>query len=155
ILLRGECRKCGSPISARYVLVESLVGTLFLTAYVIDVLGADRGQWGQIPPIQLAVTAYHDIFIALLVAATFIDYDLMTIPDAITWPGWILGIGLGTLWPQIRPAPSGAATHLGGLGVGLLGLAVGAGFTQAFRLGFSFVLRREAMGFGDVTLMGM
>jgi leader peptidase (prepilin peptidase)/N-methyltransferase len=155
IALRGECRSCGARIPIRYLLVESLVGILFLGAYLIDVLGGERGPWGQVSPVQLAVTAYHDILIALLVAATFIDYDLMIIPDAITWTGWILGIGLGTLWPQIRPAPAAAATHLEGFGVGLLGLAVGAGLTQAVRLTFGFLLRREAMGDGDVTLMGM
>jgi leader peptidase (prepilin peptidase)/N-methyltransferase len=153
--LRGECRSCGAPISIRYLFVECLVGTLFLGAYLIDVLAAKPGVWGQVPPFQLAVTAYHDILIALLVAATFIDYDLWTIPDEITWTGWILGIGLGTLWPQIRPAPADAATHLGGFGVGLLGFVIGAGLTWAFRAGFGFVFRREAMGFGDVTLMGM
>jgi leader peptidase (prepilin peptidase)/N-methyltransferase len=155
VLLRGECRCCGTPISVRYLFVESLVGALFLAAYVVDVLAADRVYWGQISPFQLAVTAYHDILIALLVAATFIDYDLMTIPDAITWTGWALGICLGMLWPQIRPVPAAATTHLGGLGVGVFGLLIGMGLTQAFRVSFGFILRREAMGFGDVTLMGM
>jgi leader peptidase (prepilin peptidase)/N-methyltransferase len=155
IALRGECRSCGTPIAVRYLLVESLVGGLFLVSYVIDVLAGPRGPWGQVSPFQLAVTAYHDILIALLVAATFIDYDLMIIPDAITKTGWVLGIGLGTLWPSIRPAPADAASHLGGFGVGLLGLLVGAGLTQAVRLSFGFLLRREAMGDGDVTLMGM
>jgi leader peptidase (prepilin peptidase) / N-methyltransferase len=155
IALRGECRSCGVRIPVRYLLVESLVGILFLGAYLIDVFAGPRGPWGQIPPFRLAVTAYHDILIALLVAATFIDYDLTIIPDAITKTGWILGIGLGTLWPQIRPTPADAATYLGGFGVGLLGFLVGAGLTQAVRLTFGFLLRREAMGDGDVTLMGM
>ncbi|MGO9471376.1 MAG: prepilin peptidase [Isosphaeraceae bacterium] len=155
IALRGECRSCGVKIPIRYLLVESLVGMLFLGTFFIDMLNGPRGPWGQVSPFQLAVTAYHDILIALLVAATFIDYDLMIIPDAITRTGWILGIGLGTLWPQIRPAPADAATHLGGFGIGLLGLVVGAGLTQAVRLSFGFILRREAMGDGDVTLMGM
>jgi len=155
IALRGECRSCGAPISVRYPLVEGLVGILFVAAYIIDVIGGPRGLWGQISPFQLAVTAYHDILIALLVAATFIDYDLMIIPDVVTRTGWILGLGIGTLWPQIRPAPADAVTPLGGFGLGLLGFAVGAGLTQACRLSFGFILRREAMGDGDVTLMGM
>ena len=37
----------------------------------------------------------------------------------------------------------------------MLGLAVGWGLTQFVRKSASFILRREAMGFGDVTLMGM
>ncbi len=47
--------------------------------------------------------AYHAIFLALLVAATFIDYDLMIIPDQITVTGMVVGVGIGTLWPQVRP----------------------------------------------------
>ena len=39
--------------------------------------------------------AYHAIFLALLVAATFIDYDLMMIPDQITITGMVVGIGAG------------------------------------------------------------
>jgi leader peptidase (prepilin peptidase)/N-methyltransferase len=155
IALRGECRACGAPISARYPFVEALVGFLFLGAYLVDVIAAPRGSWGQIPTFQLLAAAYHSIFLALLVAATFIDYDLMIIPDQITVTGMILGVGGGVLWPSIRPEPATAVTHWGGLGVGVLGLLVGAGLTQGIRLSASFLLRREAMGFGDVTLMAM
>jgi leader peptidase (prepilin peptidase)/N-methyltransferase len=39
--------------------------------------------------------------------------------------------------------------------MGLLGLLAGGGVTQFVRVFGSTLLRREAMGFGDVTLMGM
>jgi leader peptidase (prepilin peptidase)/N-methyltransferase len=155
IALRGECRACGAPISARYPFVESLVGFLFLGAYLVDVIAGPRGDWGQIPTSQLIAAGYHSIFLALLVAATFIDYDLMVIPDQITVTGMIVGIAGGIFWPTIRPEPVGATTAWWGLWVGVLGLLVGAGLTQAIRLSASFVFRREAMGFGDVTLMAM
>jgi len=155
LALRGECRHCGERIAVRYPMVEALVGVLFLGAYLVDVIAAVRGPWFQVPTFQLVVAGYHATFLALLVAATFIDYDLMIIPDEITVTGMVVGIGIGALWPEVRPAPATAATHLGGLWVGLWGLAVGAGLTQAVRLTASFLLRREAMGFGDVTLLGM
>jgi leader peptidase (prepilin peptidase)/N-methyltransferase len=98
---------------------------------------------------------YHAILVALLVAATFIDYDLFIIPDAITVTGMFAGIALGTIFPQVRPESAFATTPAGGFVVGLLGLAVGAGLTQFVRVAGSAALRREAMGFGDVTLMGM
>ena len=50
-------------------------------------------------------------FLALLVAATFIDYDLMIIPDQITITGMVVGVGIGTLWPQVRPVPASWAGH--------------------------------------------
>ncbi len=155
LALRGECRRCGSGISARYPLVEALVGLLFLGAFVVDVIAAPRGPWWVIPTEGVIAAVYHAIFLSLLVAATFIDYDLMLIPDQVTVTGMVLGIGLGTLWPWARPAPSTAQTHLQGFLVGLVGLGVGAGLTQAVRMTAGFLLRREAMGLGDVTLLGM
>jgi leader peptidase (prepilin peptidase) / N-methyltransferase len=160
-VLRGECRNCAAPISMRYPLVEALVGVLFLGAYLVDVIGEvivnPRGAWGQIPTFQLAAAAYHCLMLALLVAATFIDYDLFLIPDEVTVTGMIFAVGIGAIWPDVRPAPASwpLITHLQGFGVGLMGLAVGAGLTQLVRKIFTFVFRREAMGFGDVTLMGM
>jgi leader peptidase (prepilin peptidase)/N-methyltransferase len=160
IALRGECRGCAAPISMRYPLVEALVGLLFLGSFVIDVVGGPRVAWGQVAAFQLVAAAYHALFLALLVAATFIDYDLTIIPDEITVTGMILAVAIGTIWPGVRPdlrsGPTGLpVSHLQGFGVGILGLAVGAGLTQAVRKCASFAFRREAMGFGDVTLMGM
>ena len=67
------------------------------------------------PAFLAVVLFYHLILVALLVAATFIDYDLMIIPDEITVTGMVLGLALGTLFPEIRPDPSTATTHCGGL----------------------------------------
>jgi leader peptidase (prepilin peptidase)/N-methyltransferase len=155
IALRGECRSCGLPISARYPLVEAFTGLLFLGAYLVDVIAAPRGAWGQIPTAGLAAAAYHSLFLALLVAAAMIDYDLTIIPDGITVLGMVSGIGLAAFWPFVRPAPAAASTHLAALVAGLVGLAAGGGFTYAIRAVFTIVFRREAMGMGDVTLMGM
>lgn len=155
LALRGECRNCGSRISARYPLIELLVGLLFLGLFYVDVIHAPRDAWRQVPVHALSTLAYHAILAALLVTATFIDYDLFIIPDAITVTGMIVGLGLGALDPQIRPEPSAAATPAQGFLVGLVGMAVGAGVTQGVRVFGSRLLGREAMGFGDVTLMAM
>jgi leader peptidase (prepilin peptidase) / N-methyltransferase len=155
IALRGECRDCGASISVRYLLVEMLVGFLFLGAYLLDVVPWDRGIWGQISPIQLVAAAYHAVFLALLVAATFIDYDWWEIPKLITDTGMVVGIVLGTISPQVRPGPAAAMTHVQGFAVGILGMLIGAGLTQGVRKTAGFVFRREAMGLGDVHLMGV
>jgi leader peptidase (prepilin peptidase) / N-methyltransferase len=160
LALRGECRHCGAGISARYPMVETLVGLLFLGAFLLDVVAAPRGPWYQVSANELIAATYHAIFLALLVAATFIDYDTMLIPDQITVPGMVIGLAMGTIWPGVRPVPAAATTHLQGFFVGLIGLAVGAGLTQGVRASAGFVVGifekdREAMGLGDVTLMGM
>jgi len=163
--LRGECRKCGAPISMRYPLVEALVGFLFLGAYLVDVIAAPRGAWGQVPTFQLASAAYHCVFLALLVAATFIDFELFLIPDQITVTGMVIGIALGTLWPRVRPEPGSATTHIQGFWVGLVGLVVGGVLILVVRQCAAFVLAvlrllkltelTEGMGLGDLTLLAM
>jgi leader peptidase (prepilin peptidase)/N-methyltransferase len=150
--LRGECRNCGAPISARYPLVELLVGLLFLALFFVDVVHGDhKAEIGR----PLATLGYHAVLVAFLIAATFIDYDLWIIPDEITIPGMVLGVAIGTLAPWIRLEPAKSVTSPGGLAAGLIGLAVGAGLTHLVRVAGTFVFRREAMGLGDVTLMGL
>ena len=155
LVLGGKCRSCATRIAVRYPLIELLTGLLFVAVFLTDVVAAPRTSWGEIPVDRLAVGLYHALLVALLVVATFIDYDLYLIPDQITITGMIVGVGLGAWFPGIRPTPSNALTPWNGLLVGITGLLVGGGLTQFVRLSGSLALRKEAMGFGDVTLMSM
>src|SRR5690606_31703818 len=112
-------------------------------------------------------SVYHALLIALLVAATCTDLDDYVIPDLITIPGMLLGIGLATLsgdlqmahvwvdWneaiPQIRgpylPEWLSTHPHLHGLAWSVLGLATGMLLTQGVRLVARFVMGMEALGF--------
>lgn len=65
LFLRGKCRACGSKISGRYILVESLTGILF----VLTFLRFDVIVDGLIYPALLC------IFIAGLIVIGFEDYD--------------------------------------------------------------------------------
>ncbi|MFO0909775.1 MAG: prepilin peptidase [Isosphaeraceae bacterium] len=155
LALRGECRHCGEPVSARYPLVELLVGLLFAGVYVSDVIYGAANPLVNLPSGLALRLAYHLMLVALLITATFIDYDLTIIPDQVTVTGMILGLGLGTLFPEIRPDPSSARSHWDGFVVGVMGLLVGGGLTWSVRILGTLAFRREAMGFGDVTLMAM
>lgn len=65
LILRGKCRACGSKISGRYILVESLTGILFFLTFLrFDVIND-----GLIYP------AFICIFIAGLIVIGFEDYD--------------------------------------------------------------------------------
>lgn len=65
LFLRGKCRACGSKISGRYILVESLTGILFVLTFLrFDVI-AD----GLLYPALLC------LFIAGLIVIGFEDYD--------------------------------------------------------------------------------
>jgi leader peptidase (prepilin peptidase)/N-methyltransferase len=129
LLLRGKCRHCGEPISARYPFVELLTGAVF--AGLAARLGAD---W--------ALPAYL-YFGAVCVALALIDLDHKRLPNALTLPSY--GVGLVLL--------GGAAllTHEPHLVVrAVVGMAV------LYAIYFLLVLAYPAgMGFGDVKLAGV
>ena len=62
---------------------------------------------------------------------------------------WVVG------WIAISYAWRAGGTHWYGLFTALVGMAVGGGVIWAIRIVASLALDREAMGFGDVTLMAM
>src|SRR4051812_16760655 len=78
LLLRGRCRNCGEPISARYPLVEATVAVLF--AAITAVNGLDWDLAWQLP------------FAAVLVALAAIDLDLHIIPNKIIYPAAVWGV---------------------------------------------------------------
>ncbi|HWH11654.1 MAG TPA: prepilin peptidase [Solirubrobacteraceae bacterium] len=80
--LRGRCRNCGEPISARYPLVEA--GTAVLCA------GAVIGQHNT------GRALLGIVLVLVLVPITLIDLDHQLIPDRITAPAAILAVVIGT-----------------------------------------------------------
>ena len=84
LLLRGRCRNCGEPISARYPLVEAL--TALLCAAVVLSEG-----WDEDAILGIA-------FVLVLVPVTFIDIDHRIIPNKITLIGAIAAIAIVALW---------------------------------------------------------
>ena len=129
LVLRGRCRSCGLPISIRYPVVEALVA------------GAAWLAWARhgLSPAALAELT----FTALLLALAAIDLDTWLLPHALTWP--LIGLGLAAAWLGLAPAASLQASALGaGIGFGLFALVSVVG---------EKVLKKEALGFGDVFLL--
>ena len=106
VLLRGRCSGCAMPIAIRYPLVELLTAGLYLLAWA---------RFG----LPLAPILW--IFLSLLIAATFIDFDHLIIPDEITLGGTAAGLLCATLIPQLL----GAAVWWEGLLLSALGAAAG------------------------------
>lgn len=86
ILLKARCSGCAMPIALRYPLVELLCGALYLLA------------WGR---FGMPLAPVFWIFLSLLVAATFIDFDHLIIPDEITLGGTAAGVFCVTLLPRL------------------------------------------------------
>jgi leader peptidase (prepilin peptidase)/N-methyltransferase len=72
IALRGRCRHCGAPVSARYPAIEALTGALF--GAVAAVRGVDDALLAELP------------FAALLVAVAAIDLEHRIVPNRLVAP---------------------------------------------------------------------
>ncbi len=148
LLVRGKCASCGVKLSIRYPLVELAVGLLSLALFH-DLAG------GLLTPEALVAEGFfadvlgpfvlYLVFLAGLVAITFIDLDWFVIPNAISLPAIPLGI---------------AASAVAGHAIGVtwqdsaLGAALGAGVLLAVIFGYAWATGREGMGGGDWKLLG-
>ncbi|MBE34073.1 MAG: prepilin peptidase [Opitutaceae bacterium] len=140
-ILQGRTRCCGQSYSFRYAIVELLTALLFLAC------------WFAFPPAKALVGM---LFISILISATFIDLDHMIIPDVFTIGGGVLGVLLSMLIPALHGHDSGffIVDSLRSVTDGLLGLLIGSGVVLWIALIAEAVLRKEAMGFGDVKFLG-
>lgn len=75
LLLRGRCRSCSGPISARYPLVEAGVGLLFAAVMLAETLSATLDRCDVCPWIFLGRLAFHGALVSLLVTTALIDHD--------------------------------------------------------------------------------
>lgn len=123
--LRGACRGCHQPISARYPLVEA--GTAILLAAVAAV-HADAT-----PELVLGA-----VLVLFLVPITLIDADHQIIPNKLTGPAAIAAIALG-----LALDPGGEVERL------IAGAAAGGGLLVIA------LIRPNGMGMGDFKLAGV
>ena len=129
LALRGKCGFCRKPISLRYPIVEFSNALLYL--YFL---------W------QFDLTVDFAVFSVLgsaLLAIFFIDLDFQIIPDVITLPGMIIGLGVSF-------AP-------GGIGIvsALIGLLVGGGSLYLVAMLGDWLFKKESMGGGDIKMAAM
>ena len=129
LLLKGKCRDCQHPISARYPIVEA--GTAGLFAVMALRFGDD---W--VLPAYLYLAAVG-------LALALIDLDCKRLPDVLTLPSYpVAALLLG--------AAALLGSDSGSFPKALLGGA--AMFAVYFALAFAYP---AGMGFGDVKLSGV
>lgn len=136
-LLKGRCRHCREKISAQYVVVEFLTACVFVLFY-------------RVFGVSVQGMIYLGLTLSLLVE-TFIDLEHRIIPDEITLPGMLIGLGLSAFIPALHHQTS----HWAGLLQSLFGLLIGGGFLYATGTLAEIILKKEAMGGGDVKLLAM
>ena len=124
LLLRGSCRACKEPISLRYPSVELVFGVLYVLL------------WFKFE-FSIPFAVYAALTSTLLTVA-LIDYDHKIIPNIITLPGMIIGLGLSAWALPITLVDS------------LLGLLLGGGLFYLIAF-----LTKGGMGGGDIKLIAM
>jgi leader peptidase (prepilin peptidase) / N-methyltransferase len=136
LALRARCRGCGKPISIMYPLVELAVAFTWLAAV------AHYGP--TLSALRVAV------FVTLLIGIALTDALHYLIPDGFTVFGllWmmtfsVVGVIAGEPGPFALPYEA------------LIGACAGAGAISIAGWLGEVALRKEAMGFGDVTLMAV
>jgi leader peptidase (prepilin peptidase)/N-methyltransferase len=129
LLLRGRCRSCEQPISARYPLVESLTALAWLALLRT---GHDPREF-----------ALYAMLAAVLIVITFIDIDFRIIPDVITLPLILIAPAAALIIKHITVVQS------------LTGIVLGGGILWAIAEGYLRIRKQEGMGLGDVKMLAM
>lgn len=144
LLLRARCRGCRQPISWRYPLVEALGAGAAWLAF------ARHG-------LSLAALAEFTL-VALLLALSFIDLDSWLLPFELTIPLLVLGLAASPFGLSAVPGATGLRLldddgALSALSSALLAAAAGGGFFWLVSWVGEKLLRKEALGLGDVVLL--
>lgn len=127
LALRGRCRQCSAPISARYPLVELCTG--LLSTFVALHFGATLTGVGAL------------LLLWALTALFWIDADTYLLPDSLTLP---------LLWTGLAFNLAGAFVPLGSA---VLGAMAGYLILWSIYWLFKLVTGKEGMGYGDFKLL--
>lgn len=133
LALRGRCSGCGWRIPFRYFLVEALTAFLFLLV------------WER---FGLPLAAVYWFFSALLIVATFIDFEHFIIPDEITWGGVVAGLLFAGAFPETMGVDSRWESILRSLAGAVLGFVLLYLVVEGGKLAFGKV-RHEFSGDGE------
>jgi leader peptidase (prepilin peptidase)/N-methyltransferase len=107
----------------------------------------DRAHGAHFPSADRPI---YWLFSRGLVLGTFVDFEHFIIPDSVTIGGMVAGPVLSALVPSLH----GQTVWWRGLADSGIGLAVGFGVLFGVAWIGEKLFKKEAMGFGDVKLMG-
>ena len=149
LALRGRCRNCDQPISARYPIVEALSAGLWLTAAWAIGLGAGTVSADSVTTLVTLVGGV--VLISLLMPLVLIDIDHLWLPEPICRAGVISGLlatGLVAAFSEQQTDGSLLFNHLLASAAGLLVLEALSALAER-------LVGQPALGLGDAKLAAM
>jgi len=129
LVLRGRCRSCGVFISPQYPLVELATGLIWAGVF-----------WRFGPSAEAARGA---VFLSILLGIAITDARFYIIPDQFSLGGMVLGLAFSPLAGGLSALQS------------FLGAAVGFGALWVVARVGTWLFKKDAMGGGDLKMMGM
>lgn len=138
--LRGKCRACKAPFSARYLIVEATTGALFGVAWWATVVANQLFEPLDMRLYRFAIAA---AFCFVMVVITFIDLDHKLILNKVTYPSVVVFYALGV------PLPERVWWE------GLVGVAIGYGVPWLIGEAYYRLRGREGLGLGDSMLLAV
>jgi len=135
--LKGRAACCGATLDFRYPLVEFLTAALFTLIW---------NHYLESPQLALI----YCFLTGALIVGSFIDLDYFILPDRITYGGIVAGLILSCIFPEMHEANSA----LEALKRSAIGAGIGFGGLWLIAIIGTIALKKDAMGFGDVKLMG-
>ncbi len=134
--LRGRCRWCKTPISARYPTIEAATGIIFLLVF-----------------FKFGFTIYtigYWVFLSWLLSLSMIDFDTMTLPNSLTKSCLVLGL---IFQGAIGWQNNGITGLINSAIAALFSAVLAIWLLDGIRFFASIFLQKEAMGAGDGKLM--
>lgn len=130
----GKSACCKQPIHMRYPLVETLTGVISIVTLLHSNNLAEYFVWFL-------------LFMCPLIVISMIDFELKIIPDIISLPFIIVGVGVNVFvhYPDWLTA----------LKISSLGILLGGGSLLLLAEIMSRLLKKDAMGGGDIKLTAM
>ena len=138
-ILKGKAACCDQEVSFRYPLVETLTGALFVCSWLIH---------------EPKVALIGMVFIAILIAASFIDLDHMIIPDIFSIGGMLIGVTLSIIIPELHGfSKGGLEAHWFAWIEAMLGVFTGTSMIYWIATAGEIILKKPAIGEGDVKFL--
>lgn len=117
--LKGRCRACHAPISARYPIVEAVAAGVFFLFFVVQLITGGANIPLRTPPTYAGIVwiifytkwqhvllyLYHCLLASSLLTWALIDIDRQRVTTLAKWVTGLMFLLPAVFWPSLLPVP--------------------------------------------------